>query len=104
MTFGRYSTLSVILAAVLLVGACRPDVVPAEATEIRPPLQLVDGAPAEQGAEAAVEQAGGEVVATTLDDDAFGPFGLLAPTVPGLALGTYASSCDPFEDSLGSCL
>lgn len=93
-----------MLVAVLAVGGCRPDVAPAEASEFASPLPLVDRLAVDERPAEPTEQNGGQAVVTTVDEDAFGPFGLLAPMVPGLVLGNYASSCDPFEESLGSCL
>lgn len=94
-----------LLAAFTLAGCGAESAGVDAATEILPVAEsLADLRFADEGTSVADGAVSGGATGISVEDDSFSAFALLAPTLSGLGLETYTTSCDPFEDPYGACL
>jgi hypothetical protein len=94
----------VLACLALVVGACQPEARRVDASE--PAVREQIAGDAEEDVEGtSTASTGRSIAVVTPEDEVYlGAFGLLAPTVPSLALGLYASECDLIDDPFESCL
>lgn len=88
----------------LVVGACQPEARRVDASEPAAREQVAGDAEEIDAGSSTGDTERSIAVVTPEDEVYLGAFGLLAPTVPSLALGLYASECDLIDDPFESCL
>jgi hypothetical protein len=99
---GKRAALVALVIAALVLAGCGSDAAGVDAAaEILPAADLRF---ADDQSRLPENESLGSATQVLAEGDSFGAFSLLAPSLSGVGLETYSTSCDPFEDPYGACL